>query len=151
MDRQTNLRGDGWIDCRDVCTGRGFYLLRHFSFSADQELPMTAAPSTEKWTLTRAPSGIAGLDTILGGGFMLGGMYIIHGSPGAGKTILTNQICFHYIAIGGRALFITLLPENHARMPPICVVYRSSTRAGFQTSWPMSAPSMPFGMGDWRS
>ena len=65
---------------------------------------------------TRVPSGIAGLDTILGGGFMLGGIYIIQGAPGAGKTILSNQICFNHIATGGRAMFVTLLAENHARM-----------------------------------
>jgi circadian clock protein KaiC len=64
----------------------------------------------------RVSTGIAGLDTILGGGFMLGGIYVIQGAPGAGKTILTNQICFHHVSGGGRALFVTLLAENHARM-----------------------------------
>jgi circadian clock protein KaiC len=63
----------------------------------------------------RLRSGIAGLDTILGGGFMLGGLYIVQGAPGAGKTILTNQICYH-VAGGGNAMFVTLLAENHARM-----------------------------------
>lgn len=43
-------------------------------------------------------------------------MYIIEGAPGAGKTILTNQICFSHVAGGGKALFVTLLAETHARM-----------------------------------
>jgi circadian clock protein KaiC len=75
----------------------------------------TAADET---SFARVPTGIAGIDTILGGGFMRGGIYIIQGNPGAGKTILTNQICFNHIAAdsGGRALFVTLLAENHARM-----------------------------------
>jgi circadian clock protein KaiC len=64
----------------------------------------------------RVETGIAGLDTILRGGVMLGGIYMIQGDPGAGKTILSNQICFHHIASGGKALFVTLLAENHARM-----------------------------------
>ena len=64
----------------------------------------------------RLLSGIDGLDTILGGGFMLGGLYIFQGAPGAGKTILANQICFHHVASGGKAMFVTLLAENHARM-----------------------------------
>ncbi|MCW5734888.1 MAG: AAA family ATPase [Enhydrobacter sp.] len=64
----------------------------------------------------RLLSGIPGLDTILGGGFMLGGLYVIQGAPGAGKTIFTNQICFHHVASGGRAMFVTLLAENHARL-----------------------------------
>ena len=66
----------------------------------------------------RIPTGIKGLDTILGGGFMRGGIYIVRGDPGAGKTILTNQICFNFIAQAPdrRCLFVTLLAENHARM-----------------------------------
>jgi predicted ATP-dependent serine protease len=55
----------------------------------------TAADET---SFARVPSGIAGIDTILGGGFMRGGIYIIQGNPGSGKTILTNQICFNHIA-----------------------------------------------------
>ena len=77
-------------------------------------MTMTAADET---AMVRIPSGIAGLDKILDGGFMRGGIYIIQGNPGAGKTILTNQICFNHIAsVGGCALFVTLLAENHARM-----------------------------------
>lgn len=64
----------------------------------------------------RLLSRIAGLDTILGGGFMLGGLYIVQGTPGAGKTIFANQICFGHVAEGGKAMFVTLLAENHARM-----------------------------------
>lgn len=66
--------------------------------------------------LDRVPSGIAGLDTILYGGFLKGGLYIIQGAPGAGKTTLGNQICFKHVAGGGRALYVTLLAEYHARM-----------------------------------
>ena len=73
---------------------------------------MSAAPTDQR----RLPSGIAGLDTILGGGFVLGGMYIVQGLPGAGKTILANQICYSHVAAGGKAMFVTLLAENHARM-----------------------------------
>jgi circadian clock protein KaiC len=64
----------------------------------------------------RVRTGVAGLDTILGGGFMQGGIYIVQGSPGVGKTIFSNQFCFQEVASGGRALFVTLLAENHARM-----------------------------------
>lgn len=64
----------------------------------------------------RLPTGVAGLDTILGGGVFHGGIYIIQGAPGAGKTILGNQICFAHAATGRRALYITLLAESHSRM-----------------------------------
>src|SRR5437764_15215432 len=71
---------------------------------------------TDPPTLERLPSGVAGLDAILRGGFLRGGIFIIQGSPGAGKTILGNQICFRHVAAGGRALYATLLAEHHARM-----------------------------------
>src|SRR5437764_13273950 len=64
----------------------------------------------------RMPSGVPGLDTIVRGGFIRGGIFIIQGPPGAGKTILGHQICFGHIGAGGRALYATLLAENHARM-----------------------------------
>jgi circadian clock protein KaiC len=66
--------------------------------------------------LPRSPTGIVGLDTLLGGGVLTGGIYIIQGAPGAGKTILANQICFGAAAAGGRALYVTLLAESHSRM-----------------------------------
>src|ERR1700709_252101 len=72
-----------------------------------------AAMSSES---DRFSTGIPGLDTILGGGVFEGGIYIIQGAPGAGKTILGNQICFAHAAGDRNALYITLLAESHARM-----------------------------------
>ncbi|MDO9714019.1 ATPase domain-containing protein [Paracraurococcus lichenis] len=67
-------------------------------------------------TIERVPSGVPGLDTVLKGGFPRGGIHILQGVPGAGKTTLGNQICYHHAATGGRALYVTLLSETHARM-----------------------------------
>jgi circadian clock protein KaiC len=64
----------------------------------------------------RFATGVPGLDAVLGGGVFDGGIYIIQGAPGAGKTILGNQICFAQAAQGRNALYITLLAESHARM-----------------------------------
>jgi circadian clock protein KaiC len=66
--------------------------------------------------LPRFTSGISGLDRILNGGFFAGGVYIVEGAPGAGKTILANQICFHRAKEGQRVLYVTLLSESHARL-----------------------------------
>jgi circadian clock protein KaiC len=66
--------------------------------------------------LQRFPSGIAGLDRILGGGLFIGGNYMVIGPPGAGKTILGNQLCFHHIATGGRAIYLSLLSETSSRL-----------------------------------
>ncbi len=66
--------------------------------------------------LVRVPTGVAQLDTILNGGFLKGGSYIVAGAPGTGKTIFGNQACFRHAAAGGKALYVTLLAESHARM-----------------------------------
>jgi circadian clock protein KaiC len=64
----------------------------------------------------RLTTGIPGLDRILHGGFVREGIYIVQGNPGSGKTVLGNQLCFHHVADGGKAVFVTLLAESHARM-----------------------------------
>jgi circadian clock protein KaiC len=66
--------------------------------------------------LHRFPTGIDGLDMILRGGFLRGGVYIIQGTPGAGKTILANEMCFRHVSGGGRVVYVTLLAESHGRM-----------------------------------
>ena len=66
--------------------------------------------------IARLKSGIAGLDSILRGGFLTGGNYLIMGPPGVGKTILGNQLCFHHIAAGGRAIYLSLLAETSSRL-----------------------------------
>lgn len=64
----------------------------------------------------RISTGVEGLDETLGGGIFRGGIYVVTGRPGAGKTVLGNQIVFQHVAEGGRALFVTLLAETHAMM-----------------------------------
>ncbi|MBL6080069.1 AAA family ATPase [Belnapia sp. T18] len=71
---------------------------------------------TEVQVIERVPTGVPGLDTILNEGFPRGGIHILQGVPGAGKTTLANQICYHHAAAGGRALYVTLLSETHSRM-----------------------------------
>ncbi len=72
--------------------------------------------SDQSAPLDRCLTGIPGLDRILDGGLLEAGVYIIQGPPGAGKTILANQACFHHASEGGRAVYITLLAESHSRM-----------------------------------
>ncbi|SEM21642.1 circadian clock protein KaiC [Stigmatella aurantiaca] len=64
----------------------------------------------------RIPTGIPGLDTVLSGGFRTGRTYMVMGLPGAGKTILANQACFHHATQGGRVLYVTLLAESHTEL-----------------------------------
>jgi circadian clock protein KaiC len=64
----------------------------------------------------RVPTGIAGFDEVLSGGLFRGGVYIVRGVPGVGKTILGNQLAFNHVRSGGRAVYATLLSESHGRL-----------------------------------
>lgn len=66
--------------------------------------------------IKRVLSHVAGLDTILSGGFLSGGLYLIQGLAGVGKTVLASQIIYGHALQGNRALFVTVLGENHGRM-----------------------------------
>ncbi|AKI98523.1 circadian clock protein KaiC [Archangium gephyra] len=72
--------------------------------------------STTERPQDRIPTGVPGLDTVLHGGLLRRGVYMLQGRPGAGKTILSNQVCFHHAAQGGRVLYATLLAETHERL-----------------------------------
>lgn len=64
----------------------------------------------------RLPTQIHGVDTILRGGLFKGGLYILEGRPGVGKTIFASQVCFHHAAVGGSAIYVTLLAEEHGHL-----------------------------------
>lgn len=71
---------------------------------------------SRKKAVDRVSTSVAGLDVILGGGLLSGGIYMVTGRPGAGKTILANQVCFGHLARGGRALYVSLLAETHTQL-----------------------------------
>jgi circadian clock protein KaiC len=56
----------------------------------------------------RSGTGIAGLDDILGGGFLPHRLYLIDGDPGSGKTTLALQYLREGALMGERTLYITL-------------------------------------------
>ncbi|MGE4219358.1 MAG: ATPase domain-containing protein [Alphaproteobacteria bacterium] len=62
------------------------------------------------------PTGIAGLDRIICGGFHRGGLYIVEGPPGTGKTTMANQIAYNRARAGDRVVYATLLAESHDRL-----------------------------------
>ena len=66
--------------------------------------------------IVRVSSHVPGFDAILCGGFLQGGLYVVQGSPGAGKTLLASQILHGHAAAGGHGLFVTVLGESHGRM-----------------------------------
>lgn len=66
--------------------------------------------------LKRFPTLVPGFDRILHGGLFEGGVYIVEGPPGVGKTTLANQIAYRHAARDVRTLYVTMLSESHARM-----------------------------------
>jgi circadian clock protein KaiC len=63
----------------------------------------------------RLSTGIAGLDNILHGGLAKGFLYLIEGSPGAGKTTLALQFLIAGARIGEKGLYISLA-ESEAEL-----------------------------------
>lgn len=54
------------------------------------------------------PTGIPGLDAMLGGGLPKRSVVLVRGGPGAGKTTLALQFLFEGVRRGERGLYITL-------------------------------------------
>jgi circadian clock protein KaiC len=65
--------------------------------------------------IPRIATGLRGLDEILAGGLPERSVTVIAGPPGAGKTILAEQICFHHASADSRALYFTTLSEPTAK------------------------------------
>lgn len=77
--------------------------------------------STTSFPLDLIPTGIPGLDRVLGGGMERGALALVMGLPGSGKTTLTAQIAFAAAATGKTVLILSALSEplnkliNHLR------------------------------------
>ncbi|MDP2345706.1 MAG: ATPase domain-containing protein [Deltaproteobacteria bacterium] len=70
---------------------------------------------TKTTKIARLPSGVDNLDGTLHGGFPKGSLIILSGAPGAGKTTLAQQICFHNASPAERVLFFSTLSEPTAK------------------------------------
>ena len=66
--------------------------------------------------IEKLPSGVPGLDLILGGGVPEGSFNLVAGAPGTGKTTLAQQFVFENATPERTALFFTILGEPAAKM-----------------------------------
>lgn len=71
---------------------------------------------TSRVIIRRLPSGVPGLDNLLGGGLPEFSFNLIAGTPGSGKTTLAHQIMFSLANPEYRALFFTVLGEPTFKM-----------------------------------
>ena len=57
--------------------------------------------------VARMSTGIGELDRVLGGGIVPGSLILLGGSPGIGKSTLTNMVLGHLTATGHRTLYVS--------------------------------------------
>ncbi|MEO8069139.1 MAG: ATPase domain-containing protein [Flavobacteriales bacterium] len=69
-----------------------------------------------KVSIKKLPTGVPGLDAILGGGLPEYSFNIIAGTPGCGKTTLAHQIAFANATEERPALYFTILGEPALKM-----------------------------------
>ena len=67
-------------------------------------------------TINRLPTGVPGLDEVLGGGLPEFSFNLIAGQPGSGKTTLAHQIMFSLATVDRPALYFTVLGEPPLKM-----------------------------------
>jgi circadian clock protein KaiC len=67
-------------------------------------------------TIKLLPTGVPGLDDVLGGGLPEFSFNVIAGAPGCGKTTLAHQIMFTLAAPERPALYFTVLGESPLKM-----------------------------------
>lgn len=70
----------------------------------------------------RVPTGVAGLDSVLGGGLPRNRIYLVEGDPGVGKTTLALEFLRDGVARGEKALYITL-SETEAEIREIAAAH----------------------------
>jgi len=71
---------------------------------------------TNRVNIRRLPTGVPGLDNLLGGGLPEFSFNLIAGTPGSGKTTLAHQMMFSLANPDNRALFFTVLGEPALKM-----------------------------------
>lgn len=69
-----------------------------------------------KVVIRKIPTGVRGLDDILGGGIPEFSFNIVAGSPGCGKTTMVHQVVFANATVKKPALFFTVLGEPAIKM-----------------------------------
>jgi circadian clock protein KaiC len=78
--------------------------------------PHPPGAKSAKVAIRKLPTGVRGLDAILGGGISEFSFNIIAGAPGCGKTTMVHQIAFANATPKKPALYFTILGEPVVKM-----------------------------------
>ena len=84
--------------------------------AANRTAKKKAGKQRARVTLHKLPTGVRGLDDIMGGGIPEFSFNIIAGSPGCGKTTMAHQIVFANATVKKPALYFTVLGEPALKM-----------------------------------
>ena len=84
--------------------------------AAKRKLPKKPMSPPAKVTIRKLPTGVRGLDDILGGGIPEFSFNVIAGMPGCGKTTMAHQIVFANATAKKPALYFTVLGEPALKM-----------------------------------
>jgi circadian clock protein KaiC len=84
---------------------------------------------SERVPILNLPSGVSGLDDVLGGGIPLFSFNLIAGGAGAGKTTLAHQIMFANASPERKAIYFSVIGE-----PPIKMLRYQQQYAFFDTA-----------------
>jgi len=79
-------------------------------------LPHKSVSKPGKVKIRQLPTGVRGLDEILGGGLPEFSFNVIAGAPGCGKTTLAHQIIFANATVKKPAIYFTVLGEPALKM-----------------------------------
>src|SRR4029077_12225433 len=80
------------------------------------KLPKAALSKPGKATIRKLPTGVRGLDEIMGGGIPEFSLNMIAGMPGCGKTTMAHQFAFANATPKKPALYFTVLGEPALKM-----------------------------------
>jgi circadian clock protein KaiC len=83
---------------------------------ATRKTPQQIESHTTKVVIRKMPTGVRGLDDIIGGGLPEFSFNIVAGAPGCGKTTLAHQIMFANATVRKPALYFTVLGEPALKM-----------------------------------
>src|SRR5213078_5414145 len=86
------------------------------SDAAKRKLPKKVVSHPAKVRIRKIPTGVRGLDDILGGGIPEFSFNIIAGTPGCGKTTLAHQIVFANATPKKPAIYFTVIGEPALKM-----------------------------------